>query len=123
MNRNESQIEQLEQQLANAKELTERKQRIMRLSLNPDFRNIVMQEFCVFEAARYAHASGDAALTAEQRADSLAMAQAGGHLKRWMSIQLQMAARSEADAEEIERMLVELHSGSGTEDNSYNEGE
>ena len=111
MNHNDSQIDQLQKQLVNAKEMVERRQRIMRLSLNPDFRKIVMEDFCIYEAARYAHASADSSLSAEQRADSLALAQSGGHLKRWMSVQLQMAARAETDAHDIEQLLVELHSG------------
>ena len=56
-------VNDLEQQLANAKMLVERRDRALRLSSNPDFRAIILDEFCTTEAARYVQASADPALS------------------------------------------------------------
>lgn len=106
-----SRLNALEDQLKDAKALIERRDTILRLSKNADFRKIILEDFFVEECARYARESGDPALTAEQRADALNIAQAAGHLKRYLNVQIQMANQAEGqlgaleDAIENERVL------------------
>lgn len=102
-----SEVLALENQLANSKELIERRQMALRLAKNTDFKKLVLEGFCLEEAARYVQASGDPALSAEERADALAMAQASGHLKRFLSVTVQMGAHCERDLPDLEQALAD----------------
>jgi hypothetical protein len=95
-------VNELEQQLVNAKLLVERRDRALRLSTNPDFRALILDEFCTTEAARYVQASADPALSDRDQANALALAQASGHLRRFLSVTMQMGNVAESS-------LVELH--------------
>lgn len=86
-----SEVDQLEYQKQEATLVLERTARLERLLNNPDFREVIIGHFSRDDAARSVQESADPSLTAEQRADALAMAQAPGHLKRWINAQLQMA--------------------------------
>lgn len=105
-----SQVEQLEQQLIEAKKLVERRQMAIRLSQNPDFKKLILDEFCLQEAARYVHASADPSLGPDERADALALAQASGHLKRFLSVTVQMGAHAERDIPNIDEAIDEARS-------------
>jgi hypothetical protein len=100
-------VQQLEQQLSNAQELIDRKNRALRLANNADFRVLFQEEYFLKEAARMVQLSGDPSLTAEQRADALAMAQATGHTKRYLSMIVQQATVAERDMPELEEALAE----------------
>lgn len=102
-----TQVEQLEAQKAQAQELIKKRDRVLRLADVKLFKEIILDEFCEAESARYAHASADPALKPEERADALAMAQAGGHLRRWLSMQVQMASVAERQLPDIEEHLEE----------------
>jgi hypothetical protein len=102
-----SEVQQLERQLADAKILSEQKRLAMKLADNHEFRTLILDEFCTKECARYAQSSADPALDANERADALAMAQAAGHLKRFLSVKIQMGYVAERDMTEVEAALVE----------------
>jgi hypothetical protein len=102
-----SEVAALEQQHSDAKLLVERRQMALRLSKNRDFRTLILDGFCLHDAARYAQCSADPALNAEQRADSLNMAQASGHLKRFLSLTVQMGAHAERELPNIDQALLE----------------
>ena len=102
-----SQVNQLELQLENAKELIRRRQMALRLANIPEFKELILDDFMVKECARYAQASADPALKAEERADSLNMAQAAGHLKRYLSVVVQMGAHSERELSSLEEAISE----------------
>lgn len=102
-----SEVALLEKQLADHKSLVERRTMAQRLAANSDFKKLILEEFCVQECARYAQSSGDPALTAEQRADALAIAQAAGHLRRYLSVIVQMANAAENTIPDIEAALDE----------------
>lgn len=85
----------LEHQRDNARKLIERRDLALRLYKNADFKDLILNEFCVQECARYAQASADPALRSEARADSLAIAQAAGHLRRFLSVIVQMGNQAE----------------------------
>lgn len=55
-----------------------------RLTMNPDFKKVIMDGFMGTEASRYVQVSTDLMLSTEQRADALATAQASGYLKRYL---------------------------------------
>lgn len=100
-----SDVTKLEQQLQDAKTLVENRRMALKLSQNREFRKLILDEFCVKEAARYVQASGDPALDAASRADSLSIAQASGHLRRWLSVQVQMGVVAERDILDLEAEL------------------
>lgn len=104
---NTNNVQALEGQLATTKELIERRNLALRLSNNRDFRKLILDDFCLKEAARLVAESADPALNERERADALAMAQAGGHLRRFLSATFQMGAVAERDISEIEEALAE----------------
>lgn len=65
--------------------------RLERLQANADFRELVLKLWMVDDCARYAQLSQAPQLTPEQREDSLNMAAAAGHFKRWMAVKFQEA--------------------------------
>lgn len=97
----------LEQQKSNAKELIERRNLALKLSRNPDFKKLILKEWMVEEAARMVQVSGDPSLTPVDQANAMAMAQATGHLKRWLSVQCRMGDQAEAQMEELDEALAE----------------
>lgn len=102
-----SRIEALEDQLKDSKALVKRRDTIIQLSKNADFRKVILEDFFVEECARYARESGDPALTPEQRADALNVAQAAGHLKRYLNIQIQLGNQAEGQLTAIEGAIEE----------------
>lgn len=87
----------LEQQLNKTKQSVELRNLALKLSENPEFKKIILEEFCVKECARYAQLSADPTLSVEDRANSLALAQAAGHLKRYLSVLVRMGDVAESD--------------------------
>lgn len=85
--------------------------RAMRLNRNTDFKKLILEDFCVTNCARHAQLSADPALQPENRADSLALAQAAGHLRRYLSVICQMANKADGDLEEARAMLAQAMSG------------
>lgn len=102
-----NEVTALEQQLEGAKKLVNFRQLALRLSKNRDFQKLILEEFCTNECARYVQNSANPALGAEERADSLSIAQASGHLKRWLSVQVQMGAHAENELPQLEEALAE----------------
>ena len=102
-----SRTSRLEDQLKDSKALVERREAVIRLSKNPDFRRVILDEFFVEECARYARESGDPALTPAQRADALAIAQSAGHLKRYLNVQIQLGDAAEASITDLETAIEE----------------
>lgn len=101
-------IEALEQQLSDSRILVDHRDMVLKLSENREFRKVILEDFCEKECARYARASGDPALTPEQRADALAMAQAAGHLKRFLSVQVVVGNTAANTIPEVEAALEEM---------------
>ena len=81
-----SQVQALEQQRDQANEMIERCKMAQRLANNPDFKKLILEEFCVQECARYAQLSADPSLDAAAQKDSLNLAQSAGHLRRWLQV-------------------------------------
>ena len=102
-----SQVTQLEHQLVAAKELVRRRNMALRLANIPEFKELILDDFMVKEAARYVHSSADPALKPDERADALNMAQASGHLKRFLSVTVQMRAHAERELTSLEEAIDE----------------
>lgn len=102
-----SYVAQLEAHLDATLEQRDRAIQARRLADNPDFRSLILKAFCRDEAARYVQESADPALNAEQRADALAMAQASGHLRRFLSFQIQLGDTAGANIPDIEVALAQ----------------
>jgi hypothetical protein len=98
-------VEQFENHLDGLKETIEFRDAVQRLAKNRDFVKVITNGFMLHEASRYVQASGDPALTAVQRADALAIAQASGHLKRFLSVSIQIGNKAQDDMPELERQL------------------
>lgn len=98
----------LEKQLKDAKFLIARRDAALKLHGNREFKQLILDDFCGTECARFAQMSADPALGTNERADALAMAQASGHLKRYLSVITQMGNVSEGSIVSIEEALDEV---------------
>jgi hypothetical protein len=110
-----SDLHQLEQQLIDAKTLVATRQMAIRLAQNTEFKKLILDGFCLHDAARFVQESGDPALGAEERADALGMAQASGHLKRFLSSCVQMGAHAERTMPDLEAAIEEARGEGGDE--------
>lgn len=102
-----SEVLRLEEQYVKAKKLVAQRDMALKLNKNTDFRKLILEEFCVQECARYAQMSADFSLPPENRADALALAQAAGHIRKWLSVQVQMGNTAERDLEQIDAAIEE----------------
>ena len=100
-------VAQLEDERKKQEAAVERAKVAERLANNPDFRSLILNYFCVEECARYARESANPLLEKEDRRDALAMAQAAGHFKRFMQLQMQLGERGEAMIRDIDEALEE----------------
>lgn len=104
------QIRDLEEHLKLNQAATERREALVRLGENRDFKRLIREEFMTDDCARFAQLSVDPSLNAEQRADCLAKAQAAGHLKQYLSVIMLQGNTAENTIVEIEEALAELRS-------------
>jgi len=90
MSNKEREIAGLEHRIEAAKGAIAHAEDVRKLLGNKLFRDVILQKFCVEHCARYVQESGDPLLSAENRADALNMAQAAGHLRRWLDLGIRM---------------------------------
>lgn len=109
----------LEEQRKNFKELVDRRNMAIKLSKNREFNKLILEEFCVNECARYAQSSADPALGPVERADALAIAQAAGHLRRFLSVVVQMGAHAEREIENIDEEIAEARAEEDAQDGVF----
>lgn len=105
-----SEVLNLQKQRDDAKEMIEQAETALRLFNNPDFKKLILNEFCINECARYAQASADPALNENQRADALAIAQAAGHLRRFLSVKIQMGNQADRQMFDLDQAILEAQS-------------
>ena len=101
-------IEALERQIEDLKKHVERREMAIRLASNPDFKKLILEGFCQVEAAAYVHTSCDPNIGDRERADALAIAQASGHLKRWVTIMMQMGYQAQLTIRDCEEQIDEM---------------
>lgn len=97
--------EQLQGQIADHREMVERKDLALKLEKNPEFKKLILESFCEKECARFAQASADPALSPDEQKASLAMAQSAGHLRRWLSMTVQMGLHAERAIKDCEEEI------------------
>lgn len=102
-----SDVKALEHAKKNAQGLIERRDLALKLYDNHEFRKLIVESYFTEEAARLVQLSADPALDANQRADALAMAQATGHLKRYLSMMIQMGNVAAREMPEVDAQLEE----------------
>lgn len=102
-----SEVFELERQKEQIEKEIKEREMALKLYTNPEFKKLILETFCITECARYAQESSDPALSPEERADALAMAQAAGHLRRFLSVKVSMGNRAERLLPELESVLVE----------------
>lgn len=100
-------VEALENQLTEAKKYADFGRMAKRLLANRDYRKLITEEFLVTETARLTHLSTDVRLTKEQREEALQMAQASGHLKRYMTMLIQMGDSADSQIGTLEDEIEE----------------
>lgn len=103
---NNSAVEGLEAQLKEAKQRVKNKDLAIKLEKIPEFRDLIIEGYMKSEVVRNCEISGDIALSPAQRADALAMAQAGGHLNRFLSAQIGMGTAAEREIVSLEEDLA-----------------
>lgn len=103
-----SDLEQLEYAKSTAVEAIKQRDMALKLKDNYEFRKLIIEGFFVTESARLVHLSSDPSLGPQERADALNMAQAAGHLKRWLNVMIQQGDYAAADLPNIEENLTEL---------------
>ena len=102
-----SEVAQLEKQLEDAKELSRRREMALRLAENRDFRELILDEYLVREAARCIQAAGDDKLTPQVRLDMVDMGKATGYLKRFLHAITTMGGTAENDIVPLEEAIAE----------------
>jgi hypothetical protein len=107
----EQKITAVEEQLVAAKEASRRYDQLVKLLSNREFRALIVEGFCQKDCARFAQASGDPALGKDERENSMAMAQAAGHLRRWLDMECRMSFNYKSAIPEIEETLEQLRAG------------
>ena len=110
-----SEIYDLQRGIADSEQFIARRDKALKLYENPEFKELFVDEYFVNEAARLVQISSDPALDANQRADALAMAQATGHARRYLSIIVQMGNVAERDLPVMRETLDELRAEEGAE--------
>lgn len=108
-----SEVFALEKQLEDGKHLVAKRELALKLYNNSDFKKLILEEFCTQECARYAQLSADPSLKENERADALAMAQAAGHLRRFLSVTIQLGNQAERIGPEIEQAIQEARQEEG----------
>jgi hypothetical protein len=81
---------------------------IERLDRNSDFKLVVTQGFLRDECIRYVDLSGDPDLTEKARLDSLNIAQAGGHFKRYIESRMNLGRQAQGQIVSQKNALDEM---------------
>lgn len=97
-----------ERQLAGIKKQIQESAELEKLINTPLFRKVILQRFCVEECATFAQLSADPSLNDQQRADALGLAQAAGHLRRWIAVIQQKGDQAKGAIPRLEENLLEL---------------
>jgi|SRR5690606_30251700 len=108
-----SEVFALEKQLEDSKEAIARRDLALKLYKNPEFKKLILDEFCTTECARYAQSSADPALGDRERADALGIAQASGHLRRYLSVVVTMGNQAERLMPDLESAIEEARQEAG----------
>lgn len=115
-------IANLTHQLEGAKADREKLRKLERLCKNRDFKELILEDYCVQEAARLVHASIDPAHAASEQAKFLTMAQAAGGIILYLRAQERLLTTSANSISNIEQEL-EIVRTQPDEDEDEDQGE
>lgn len=101
-------IEKAQNQIEGLKNQIEMAEVCDRLMQNPDFKKLILRYFCVEECARYVQVSGDGNQNDRVRADAMAIAQAAGHLKRFLDVTVKLGEMAKESIKDTEEYITEL---------------
>jgi hypothetical protein len=101
-------ISGLEKQRQDAVSQIKMRDKALKLAKNPEFRELILEEYMVQEAARLVSLSADPMFDEKHRADALNMAQAAGHLKRYLDIMVKMGDNAEGTMEDLDTQIEEV---------------
>ena len=102
-----SDVKEIEQSIEGLKAQVALRDQVLKLEKNREFRNVILDGFCTKEAATYVQLSADPNLGKNEREDALALAQASGHIKRYLSVLKAMGNNAESQIPRYEQGLVE----------------
>lgn len=108
-----TEVEALQKQLDAAHKYIAIRDKILELTKNPLYRELIVEGFCKVDCAYYTHASGDPALSESSRQDSLNIAQASGHFRRYMSTLIQQGNQAEDQLQGLEAEIEEVRRETG----------
>lgn len=101
----EEEVAGLEHQIVGSKQVIAHAEEVRKLVQNPLFRKVILEQFCTRDCARYVQESGDPLLPEANRADALALAQAAGHLRRWLDIAIRLGDTEQGRLIELQSEL------------------
>lgn len=107
----ETPAEQIDRQMSNCRQVVERREQALRLLKNADFKALIMQFYMVEEAARLSQMSGHLGLTPADAKGFMDMAQATGHLKRFLDVTIRQGEQALADLTQYRENYDELIRG------------
>lgn len=121
MNPTEVAINNLTFQLEGAKEAREKLKKLERLCKNRDFKELILEDYCIQEAARLVHSSIDPRHSQAEQDKFLRMAQACGGVQLFIYAQERLLATSANSIQGIEDELDRARAESGDEDEDEGE--
>lgn len=101
-------IAALNKQLDGAKEAQKKLERLERLCKNRDFKELILDDYCIQECARLVHMSISPGQDAESRAKFLAMGQATGGVLHYLRAQENLLGTAVASIPDLEVQLQDL---------------
>lgn len=101
-----SEVAKLEQTIESMKRDIAVKDMVEKLESNREFKKLIIEGFCTKEAATYVQLSADPNLGDRERADALGLAQASGHLKRYLEVLKTMGRQAQSRLSSYEEELV-----------------
>jgi hypothetical protein len=107
----ETPAQQVDRQMSNCQQVVERREQMLRLLKNKDFKDLFMRFYLVDEAARLGQMSGHLGLTPADAKGFMDMCQATGHLKRFIDITIRQGEQALADLAQMRENYEELIKG------------
>lgn len=86
--------QQVTQAMEDLRKAADRREQALRLLNNRDFQSLIMEFYCVKEAARAVQFSGQPGASKDDRQHALEMAQATGHFKRFIDVTVRMGEQA-----------------------------
>jgi len=104
------QIELYEKKIQEFQKVVEHRDKMRKLTANKLFKELILEEFCVNECARYVRTSVNPRLDADSRANALHIAQSTGHLRMYLEAIEQMGNQAEQEIVKYTAAIDELRS-------------